>query len=65
MRCAVLPRDAFQELMNGRTAVAIGFGAVVRARADVRATNRRLVERKPPDESLSLQDLTGRLYGSS
>lgn len=68
VRCAVLPRDAFQQLMDGRNALAIGFQfAVVQGLVrDVRATNRRLVELAIlPDQSLSLQDLTGRLYGAS
>lgn len=68
VRCAVLPRLAFQDLMDGRTPVALGFQlAVVRdLLRDVRATNRRLVELASlPDQSLSLEELTDRLYGVS
>jgi CRP-like cAMP-binding protein len=66
VRCAVLPRLAFQELMEGSTPVALGFQlAVVRdLLRDVRTTNRRLVELASlPDQSLSLEELTDRLYG--
>jgi CRP/FNR family transcriptional regulator, cyclic AMP receptor protein len=65
---AVLPRGAFMELMDGRTPVALGFQlAVVRdLLRDVRATNRRLVELASlPDQSLSLEELTDRLYGAN
>jgi CRP-like cAMP-binding protein len=65
VRCAVLPRGAFIELMDGRTPVALGFQvAVVRdLLRDVRATNRRLVEvASLPDQSLSLEDVTDRIY---
>lgn len=66
VRCAVMPRGAFQELMEGPTPEALGFQlAVVRDLArDVRATNHRLVELAClPDQSLSLEELTDRLYG--
>lgn len=68
IRCAVLPRGDFMELMDGRTPVALGFQlAVVRdLLRDVRATNGRLVELASlPDQSVSLEALTDRLYGAT
>ena len=66
-RVAVLRRLTFEDLMAGQSAVALGFQlAVIRdLAADVQRTNRRLVELASlPDQSLSLEALTGRLYGS-
>ena len=66
-RVAVLPKEAFDGLMEGRNHVALGFQIAVLRRLsdDLTAANSRLVELASlPDETMSLQALTDVVYGS-
>lgn len=66
VRCGVLPRAAFMDLMDGRTPVALGFqhAVICDLFKDIRATNRRLVELAAlPDSQVPLETLTDSIIG--
>jgi CRP/FNR family transcriptional regulator, cyclic AMP receptor protein len=66
VRCGVLPRTAFMDLMDGRTPVALRFqhAVICDLFKDIRATNRRLVELAAlPDSQVPMEALTDSIIG--